>query len=42
LSFFCGVWIQFLLVEIAGVSKDKLRTLAKKIYDETNRNVAVH
>jgi hypothetical protein len=42
LSFFCGVWIQFLLVEIAGVTKEKLRTLAKKIYDETNRNAPVH
>jgi hypothetical protein len=42
LSFFCGVWIQFLLVEIAGVDKEKLRALAKKIYAETHRNESIH
>jgi hypothetical protein len=42
LSFFCGVWIQFLLVEIAGVDKETLRALAKKIYEETYRSESIH
>jgi hypothetical protein len=32
LSFFCGVWIQYLLVEIAGVRKDNLRSLAQDAF----------
>ncbi len=34
-SFLCGVWIQFLLVEVAGVGKDKLKDLAKKLSMKT-------
>jgi hypothetical protein len=30
--FFCGVWIQFLLVEVAGVKKDKLKALAQTAF----------
>ncbi|MBP8646520.1 MAG: hypothetical protein KBH99_10435 [Syntrophobacteraceae bacterium] len=29
LSFFCGIWIQYLLVEIAGLTRDKLKVLAQ-------------
>jgi hypothetical protein len=32
LSFFCGVWIQYLLTEIAGVRKDNLRNLAQEVF----------
>ena len=32
LSFFSGIWIQFLLVEIAGMQKEKLQALAQKIF----------
>ena len=28
LSFMCGIWIQFLLVDIAGVKKTRLTTFA--------------
>lgn len=34
LAFFCGIWIQFLLTEIAGVKKDKLQALARKVFRE--------
>jgi len=33
-SFLCGVWIQFLLVEVAGLKKDKLKDLAKRAFGE--------
>ncbi len=31
-SFFCGIWIQFLLIEVAGVKKEKLKMLAQKVF----------
>ncbi len=31
-SFFCGIWIQFLLIEVAGVKKEKLKALAQKVF----------
>jgi len=34
ISFLCGVWIQFLLVEVAGLKKDKLKDLAKRAFGE--------
>ena len=33
-SFLCGVWIQFLLVEVAGLKKDKLKDLTKKAFGD--------
>lgn len=30
--FFCGVWIQFLLLEVAGVKKDELKALAQRAF----------
>lgn len=42
LSFLCGVWIQYLLVEIAGVKKEKLRTLAEQIYRDNQENASFH
>ncbi len=41
-SFLCGVWIQFLLVEVAGVKKDKLKTLAKKAFPTVLGDNSVH
>lgn len=32
LSFFCGVWIQYLLIEIAGMRKDNLRNMAQEVF----------
>ncbi len=32
LSFFCGVWIQYLLVEIAGIRKDNLKNMAQEVF----------
>ena len=42
LSFFCGIWIQFLLVEIAGIRKDELRALASKAFQEIHEKHALH
>jgi hypothetical protein len=42
LSFFCGIWIQFLLVEMAGVKKDKLKDLAKKAFEGAVEDKNVH
>lgn len=42
LSFFCGVWIQFLLVEIAGVKKERLRSVAEKVYASIQEAKALH
>ncbi len=42
LSFFCGIWIQFLLIEIAGIRKDELRTLAAKAFREIHAKQPLH
>lgn len=41
-SFLCGVWIQFLLVEVAGLKKDKLEHLAKKAFGENLEDRLLH
>ena len=41
-SFLCGVWIQFLLVEVAGLKKDKLKHLARKAFGESMENRLLH
>jgi len=41
-SFLCGVWIQFLLVEVAGVKKDKLKSLARKAFSENLEGKLLH
>jgi len=41
-SFFCGVWIQFLLVEVAGVKKDKLKTLAQRAFSGVLEEKSIH
>ncbi len=42
LSFLCGIWIQFLLTEIAGVKKEKLHTLAEKLCTSLRHNKSIH
>jgi hypothetical protein len=42
LSFFCGIWIQFLLTEIAGIKKDKLQSLARKVFQEIQEKQSLH
>lgn len=42
LSFFCGIWIQFLLTEIAGIKRDKLQALAKKVFKEIHEKQPLH
>ncbi|MFZ2444745.1 MAG: hypothetical protein WAW37_00165 [Syntrophobacteraceae bacterium] len=41
-SFLCGIWIQFLLVEVAGVKKDKLKTLAQKAFPASLDDRSIH
>lgn len=41
-SFCCGVWIQFLLVEFAGVKKDKLKTLAQTAFSGALDENSIH
>lgn len=41
-SFLCGVWIQFLLVEVAGLKKDKLKLLARKAFSENAEGKLLH
>ena len=42
LSFFCGIWIQFLLTEIAGLKGEELRTLALKVFKDFQGPQALH
>ena len=42
LSFCCGAWIQFLLVEVAGIKKTDLLAVAKKLFRETHTNRSIH
>ncbi|MBC7357043.1 hypothetical protein SAMN02745206_02040 [Desulfacinum infernum DSM 9756] len=42
LSFCCGAWIQFLLVEFAGVKKTDLHAMARKLFRETHANRSIH
>jgi hypothetical protein len=41
-SFFCGIWIQFLLVEIGGIEKGRLRSTAGKILREMQEGKTIH
>lgn len=42
LSFFCGIWIQFLLVEVAGIKKENLRAMAQKVFMDFQENKSLH
>jgi len=41
-SFLCGVWVQFLLVEVAGLQKDKLKELSRKAFGESLEKKLIH
>ncbi len=41
-SLFCGIWIQFLLSEIAGVRKDKLQLIVKRLFQEGQEGKQYH
>jgi len=41
-SFLCGAWIQFLLVEVAGLKKDKLKDLAREAFGENIEDRLLH
>jgi hypothetical protein len=41
-SFLCGVWIQFLLIEVAGLKRDKLKELTDKAFGENQKNGTIH
>jgi hypothetical protein len=41
-SFLCGAWIQFLLIEVAGLDKDKLTTLAQQALGESAGRKLLH
>lgn len=42
LSFLCGVWMQFLLTEIAGIKTEKLRSLAQMVFDDARKDISIH
>ena len=42
LSFFCGIWIQFLLIEVAGIKKEKLRAIAQKVFMDFQEDKSLH
>ncbi len=42
LSFLCGIWIQFLLTEIAGVKKEKLNSLAENLCETLGHKKQIH
>ena len=42
LSFFCGIWIRFLLTEIAGLEAEELRSLALKVFKDYRGDHALH
>jgi hypothetical protein len=41
-SFLCGVWIQFLLVEVAGLKKEKLKDLTRKAFGDCRKDELIH
>jgi hypothetical protein len=42
LSLFCGMWIHFLLTEIAGLKGEDLRTLALRVFKDFQSRYALH
>ena len=41
-SFFCGIWVQFLLVEMAGMKKTRLKDLALKAFESAIEDKSIH
>ncbi len=41
-SFMCGIWLQFLLTEVAGVKKETLRALFQGMLSEMEEGRCLH
>lgn len=41
-SFLCGIWLQFLLTEVAGLKKEKLRALFQEMISEMQEDRRLH
>lgn len=41
-TFFAGLWIQYLLLEIAGIERTKLRALARKVFRDIEGEKSLH
>jgi hypothetical protein len=41
-SFLCGVWIQYLLTEVAGMKKENLRDLFQEMISEMQEDRCLH
>jgi hypothetical protein len=41
-SFLCGVWVQFLLTDVAGIRKENLRALFEKLIIEVQESKSLH
>lgn len=42
MSFLCGVWIHVLLTEFAGVERDKLKAIARKVFMSLQKEKSFH
>ena len=42
LSFLCGVWIHVLLTEFAGVERNRLKAIAKKVFMSLQKEKSFH
>lgn len=41
-SLLCGVWVQFLLSEVAGVQKDRLQSMIREMLSDVSENKVYH
>jgi hypothetical protein len=41
-TFLCGIWIQYLLTEVAGMKKEKLRDLFQEMISEMQEERCLH
>jgi len=41
-SFLCGIWIQYLLTEVAGMKKENLRDLFQEMISEMQEDRSLH
>lgn len=41
-SFLCGIWIQYLLTEVAGMKKENLRALFQEMISELQEDRCLH
>lgn len=41
-SLLCGIWVQFLLSEVAGVQKDRLQAIVREMLSDVGENKIYH